>query len=112
MKTVQLLQLPVRELTSVLLNMEAAECERHARNVLEQLNGPAFEVVMWSITQHLLPNHGEEQDHLLRFHEVIAKHFPSTNKKDDTLGKLTFLIYMIVYKRSDALINDLRIRSH
>ena len=112
METMQLLKIPVEEFVSLLLNMKAKECERHARNILEKLEGPAYENVMWSITQNLLSNNGDEKDHLLRFHKIVANHFPSIDENDDTLGKLTFLIYLIVYKRSDLLIDRLTMRSN
>ncbi|MES9905257.1 MAG: hypothetical protein ABW168_21605, partial [Sedimenticola sp.] len=71
------------------------------------LHGPTYEEVMKSIVNVLIPKDGDEKDHLLRFHEVIAKQFPTINVNNETLGKLTYIIYMIVHKNAGAIVDNL-----
>jgi len=107
MNTTQLLQVSAEELTSILLETKSKECERHARNVLKILDGPTYEEVMKSIVNKLIPKDGDEKDHLLRFHDVIAKQFPTISENDETLGRLTYIIYMIVHKNTGTIVDNL-----
>ncbi|MDE1464628.1 hypothetical protein [Spartinivicinus poritis] len=100
MKTQDLLRLSDDEFTTAVELMKADECERHAQHLSTLLGGPIFEQLFMDVFDSLSKGPRSEEQ-LMGVHSVVADHFPNVDFEDDALGRLSTLVLIAVFKRTN-----------
>ncbi|WP_163834315.1 hypothetical protein [Spartinivicinus ruber] len=100
MKTQDLLRLSDDEFTTAVELMKADECERHAQHLSTQLGGPKFEELFMDVFDSLSKG-PRSQEQLMNVHAVVADHFPKVDFEDEALGRLSTLVLIAVFKRTN-----------
>lgn len=100
MKTQELLKLSDDEFTLAVELMKADECERHAQQLSTNLNGPLFEELFTDVFDSLSKAPLNQQQ-LMNVHDVVCNHFPTLDFEDETLSRLSTLVLIAVFKRTN-----------
>jgi hypothetical protein len=101
MTTEELIAMPSPRFVEQITALDARTCERHARDIVHRLGGPAtFEVYMMEVTRAALGFQGPQEDRIAELYRVGERLFPHVPPGYDILVRLTTLVLKMMAERA------------